>query len=282
MIRVVVEHYTSDSKSPPRRAGVDGAVDSWSPAGPTASVGGPTASVGGPAASVGGPAGPQAPAPESNPFVPIPEHLERSPLSLRRSTPRRLGLADDPSLAAAPVRSGARSMPPPTSRRDLVLGPAFLGSSTERRRQALPLGAVLMALLLALAAVAGSYWYRHRPGPHGSPVDVTEAFITALYDNAPRVAQSMIVPGERLDVQSHPKVPISFGAVSATGSGAIRTVNIIVCITPGGQGCGSQSGNGTSVVVPTQEVRGLWYVDENLMVACGGQPTSSEVLICQG
>lgn len=269
MVRAVVEHYAGN-KGSSRRAAAEPAPGPPSPPAPAVALA---------TAPAAGPAGAAA----TDPFAPIPDHPARSPLSLRRRTPRRSGLAEGPFPVPTASRRAVRSEPgQATFRRDLVLGPASLASGTERHHRVLPLGTVFAVLLLAIGAVVGVSLYRHRPGPHDSPVNATQAFIKALYDNSPRAAQSMIVPGQQLDVPTHPAVPISFGAASVTNSGGVRSVSIIVCITPNGQGCGSQSGNGTSVVVPTRQIRGSWYVDQNLMVGCDGQPAGDQIYVCQG
>ena len=223
-------------------------------------------------------------------FQAIPVHPPLAPLSMRQSTPHRPGStpvvgapspAGSPGRAPQPTRYVVQSTVDRATRPDLSLGPASLASGGRRRRsRPVPLGWLFVVVAVALAAGIGVYWYRHRATPHSSAVNAAEAFVRDLYGGSPGAAQAMLVPGQQLSVPTHPSATVTFGAPSVTRSGADDDVTLAVCTTSNGRGCGAESGNGTSAVVPTRRVDGLWYVDQSLIAPCGGQgPT--EAVVCQ-
>ncbi|MHB1775042.1 MAG: hypothetical protein ACYCU7_03485 [Acidimicrobiales bacterium] len=225
-------------------------------------------------------------------FQPIPAHPPLAPLSMRQSTPHRPG--STPVVTAAPPADGSPRPPAqPTryvvqstvdraNRPDLSLGPASLASGRRRHRpRPLPLGTVFVVVAVVLAAGIGVYWYRHRATPHSSAVDAAEAFVRDLYGGPPGAAQAMLVPGQQLSVATHPPATITFGVPSVSRSGADDDVTLVVCTTSNGRGCGAQSGNGTTTVVPTRRVDGRWYVDQSLLAPCGGPTSSNEAVVCQ-
>ena len=309
MLRTVVEHYTAGTGKSSRRvaaaaagtltaAGDAGTAAATGDAGAAAATGdagtagttGAAAATGLPspargrpvASSAAGLAGHGVPDPTASPFAPVPDLPAPSPLSLRRRTPQHSASSGDPSLVAAPTTRHLRCETEQAFRRDLVLGPASLAPSTERRhRRVLPLGAIFLVLVMAAAAGVGGYVYQHRSTPSSSPVDAAKAFVRALYDDSPQVAQSMLVPGQHLDVPAHHRVSLSFDVTSVTPDGADRDVNALVCATPNGQGCGAQSGNGDPVVVPTRLVGGSWYVDQSRIIGCPGGTSRQVVALCQ-
>lgn len=221
---------------------------------------------------------------DSSPFAPVPEHPPLSPLSMRQTAPRRRAVSsapDDLIPANRPrhARDGAGAR---ADRRDLSLGPASLASGTPRpERRAVPLGIIFIAVAVLLAAGIGAYWYLHRPTPHSSSVNAAETFVRAVYDDTSTSAQSMLVPGQQLDVPKHAQSPVSFYVSSVTRNGGDSDVNLVVCLTGDGAGCGAQSDNGTPATVPTREIDGSWYVDQSLIQACTDQPGSPPTVVCQ-
>ncbi len=207
---------------------------------------------------------------------------------MRQSTPHRPGARS----AAVPASPGGFPGPLPrytvqttvdrASRPDLALGPASLTTATRRHRtRSMPLGSVFLVVVLVLGIGGGYYWYRHRTTPHSSAVNAAESFVTDLYGGSPGTVQAMLLPGQSLSVLTHPSAPVSFGVGSVTRQGADEDVNLEVCTTTDGRGCGAQSGNGTSAVVPTREVNGRWYVDQSLIAPCPGTGSLQTVVVCQ-
>lgn len=281
MLRLVVEHYVSGTEKSERPRGGDVTVDHLSLAGSgDDAVDGDVAD-----SAIGVATRPTrwlAGDPTADPFEPIPEHPARSPLSLRRRTPRRPGSSDDLDFVLPPPsRRPTQQFSQRTLRHDVVPVPSGATSFTLRRRRVLPWGTVALVLLVVLAAALGGYWYRGRASAHRSPVDAAEAFVRALYGDSSPPAQSMIVPGQHLDVPTHPQATITFGATSVAGDGAGRTVDVLACLTNNGTACGPQTGNSTTVVVPTRQVDGSWYVDQTEIAACTDTNTGHQVVVCQ-
>jgi hypothetical protein len=138
-----------------------------------------------------------------------------------------------------------------------------------------------VVVVLALAVGTGIYWYRHRPTPHSSAIDAAEAFVRDLYGGPPGSAQAMLLPGQHLSVLNHPEAPVSFAVTGITRNGADQDVDLLVCTTSDGRGCGGQSLNGTPAVVPTRRVKGAWYVDQSMIVPCGGPTGGPASGVCQ-
>jgi hypothetical protein len=244
MLRSVVDHYVSPTETPAATAGAGRVV-----AGEAAGVddGADLRPVG--AATVD---------PTADPFEPIPEHPAPSPLSLRQRTPRRAGSPDESGLAPVAAGPSTRAVGAPRSqlavRHAVAPVPAPPASITLRRHRLLPWGTVGVGLVMVLAAALvvalGGSWYQGRTAAHRSPVDAAEAFVKALYGNSPATAQSMILPGQHLDISTHPQTPVVFGPASVTTMAADRTVDVMACTT-GAKRCGPGSPGSAALTGPT-------------------------------
>jgi len=285
MLRTVVEHYVSATETPARPATRGLAVDVDASSVSVEAVVGASGEVDGESVRPG-----RRPTvdPTADPFEPIPEHPAPSPLSLRRRTPRRAWSSGEsdfvPPATGMPTR-GAAAGSQPTVRQSVAPVPASPVSITLRRHRLLPWGTVALVLLLALAAALvvalGGYWYQGRTAAHRSPVNAAEAFVKALYGNSPATAQSLVIPGQHLDVSTHPQAPVAFGATSVVRDGADHDVDVVACMT-GVKRCGFASPDSTTLAVPTRAVGGSWYVDESQIAYCTGQAPAHEVVVCQG
>lgn len=234
------------------------------------------------------PAAPPVQAAPPAPFRPIPAVPPLTPLSMRQSMPHRFGAKSvtAPASPAGPVpplpKYTVQTTVDRASRPDLALGPASLTNATRRHRsRSMPLGSVFLVVVVLLGVGVGFYWYNHRVNAHSSAVNAAEAFVTDIYGGSLGSAQSMLLPGQSLTALTHPFAPVSFGVGSVTRHGLDEDVNLVVCTTGNGRGCGAQSGNGVAAVVPTREVDGRWYVDQSLFPPCPGTGDLQQVVVCQ-